>query len=66
MQGNLFAKKEKKVLSSSDESDKLVESQSGGKQSLSRKGHSQDKTVNCKTKLSLGVTVKELTFQVNH
>lgn len=66
MQGNLFAKKEKKVLSSSDESDKLVESQSGGKQSSSRKGHSQDKTVNCKTKLSLGVTVKELTFQVNH
>lgn len=66
MQGNLFAKKEKKVLSSSDESDKLVESQSGGKQSSSKKGHSQDKTVNCKTKLSLGVTVKELTFQVNH
>ena len=66
MQGNLFAKKEKKVLSSSDESDKLVESQSGGKQSSSRKGHSQDKTVNCKTKLSLGITVKELTFQVNH
>ena len=31
-----------------------------------KKGHSQDKTVNCKTKLSLGVTVKELTFQVNH
>ena len=62
----MFAKKEKKVLSSSDESDKLVESQSGGKQSSSRKGHSQDKTVNCKTKLSLGVTVKELTFQVNH
>ena len=66
MPGNLFAKKEKKVLSSSDESDKLVESQSGGKQSSSKKGHSQDKTVNCKTKLSLGVTVKELTFQVNH
>lgn len=66
MQGNLFAKKEKKVLSSSDESDELVESQSGGKQSSSKKGHSQDKTVNCKTKLSLGVTVKELTFQVNH
>ena len=66
MQGNLFAKKEKKVLSSSDEFDKLVESQSGGKQSSSKKGHSQDKTVNCKTKLSLGVTVKELTFQVNH
>lgn len=62
----MFAKKEKKVLSSSDESDKLVESQSGGKQSSSKKGHSQDKTVNCKTKLSLGVTVKELTFQVNH
>ena len=62
----MFAKKEKKVLSSSDEFDKLVESQSGGKQSSSKKGHSQDKTVNCKTKLSLGVTVKELTFQVNH
>lgn len=62
----MFAKKEKKVLSSSDESDELVESQSGGKQSSSKKGHSQDKTVNCKTKLSLGVTVKELTFQVNH
>lgn len=62
----MFAKKEKKVLSSSDESDELVESQSGGKQSSSKKGHSQDKTVNCKTKLYLGVTVKELTFQVNH
>ena len=62
----MFSKKEKKVLSSSDESDELVESQSGGKQSSSKKGHSQDKTVNCKTKLSLGVTVKELTFQVNH
>lgn len=62
----MLAKKEKKVLSSSDEFDKLVESQSGGKQSSSKKGHSQDKTVNCKTKLSLGVTVKELTFQVNH
>lgn len=63
MRGNLFAKKEKKVLSSSDE---LVKSQSGGKQSSSQKRHSQDKTVNCKTKLSLGVTVKELTFRVNH
>ena len=63
MWGNLFAEKEKKVLSPSDE---LVESQSGVKQSSSKKGHSQDKTVNCKTKLSLGVTVKELTFQVNH